>query len=152
MTIKELRANLSIYLAGRAAEEVFFGSDKITTGAESDIAMATRMTRYAITAAGLSPKIGMVAINHAMPFGGKTALENASEKTAEMVDAEVKSWLSAAHADAIKLLTKGKETVKKLAEELLKRETLTGEEISEIVLGKKITAKKTEPKSKKAKK
>ncbi|MBN1282029.1 MAG: ATP-dependent zinc metalloprotease FtsH [Alphaproteobacteria bacterium] len=152
MTIKELRANLSIYLAGRAAEEVFFGSDKITTGAESDIAMATRMTRYAITAAGLSPKIGMVAINHALPFGGKTALENASEKTAEIVDAEVKSWLSTAHADAIRLLTKGKETVKKLAEELLKRETLTGEEISEIVLGKKSKSVKVASKTKKSKK
>ena len=41
MTLSEIRANISIYLAGRAAEEIFFGADKITTGAESDIAAAT---------------------------------------------------------------------------------------------------------------
>ena len=152
MTVTELRANLSIYLAGRAAEEIFFGRDKITTGAEADIAMATRMTRYAITSAGLSQKVGMVAINHAMPFGNKTALENASEKTAELVDTEVKSWIDFAYADARKLLSKGKLTVKKLAEELLKRETLTGEEIAEIIIGKKANVKYTKSKTKKSKK
>lgn len=137
MTISEVRANLSIALAGRAAEEVFFGADKITTGAESDIAMATRLTRYSITTAGLSQKIGLAAINQVNNFGNRTALENASEKTAELVDNEVREWLDAAHKDATKLLSKNKDTVKKLAEELLARETLTGEEIKEIVLGKK---------------
>ena len=137
MTIAEVRANLSIALAGRAAEEVFFGADKITTGAESDIAMATRLTRYSITTAGLSKKIGLAAINQVNNFGSRTALENASEKTAELVDNEVREWLTIAHNDATKLLSKNKETVKKLAEELLARETLTGEEIKEIVSGKK---------------
>ena len=147
MTIAEVRANLSIALAGRAAEEVFFGHDKITTGAESDIAMATRLARYSITTAGLSDKIGLAAINQVNTFGTRSALENASEKTAELVDAEVKSWLDTAHADATKLLSKNKETVRKLAEELLARETLTGEEIKEIVSGKPVKAaprKKTE--------
>lgn len=147
MTIAEVRANLSIALAGRSAEEVFFGSDKITTGAESDIAMATRLARYSITTAGLSPKIGLAAINQVNSLGTRSALENASEKTAQMVDEEVRSWLDAAHADATKILSKNKDTVRKLAEELLARETLTGEEIKQIVLGekasKKIVAKKT---------
>lgn len=142
MTIAEVRANLAVALAGRGAEEVFFGPDKITTGAESDIAMATRLARYSITTAGLSPKIGLAAINQVGTFGTRGALENASEKTAEMVDAEIRSWLDAAHKDAVKILTKNKSTVDKLAQELLKRETLTGEEIKEIVLGKKATAKK----------
>ena len=146
MTIAEVRANLSIALAGRASEEVFFGADKITTGAEADIAMATRLTRYAITTAGLSPKIGLAAINQVNNFGNRTALENASEKTAELVDNEVRNWLDVAHEDATKLLSKNKETVKKLAEELLARETLTGDEIKEIVLGKKA---KTADKAKK---
>ncbi len=136
MTIAEVRANLSIALAGRSAEEVFFGADKITTGAESDIAMATRLARYSITTAGLSPRIGLAAINQITNFGNRTALENASEKTAELVDAEVKSWLDTAHADAKKLLTKNKKTVEKLANELLARETLTGDEIREIIYGK----------------
>ncbi len=136
MTISEVRAQLSVSLAGRSAEEVFFGADKITTGAESDIAMATRLARYAITTAGLSPKIGLAAVNQVAAFGTRGPLENASDKTAEMVDAEIRDWLDRAHADAVKLLTKNKKTVSKLAEELLRRETLTGDEIKEIVMGK----------------
>lgn len=149
MTIAEVRANLAIALAGRSAEEVFFGADKITTGAESDIAMATRLARYSITTAGLSSKLGLAAINQVNSFGTRSALENASEKTAQMVDEEVRAWLDAAHADATKLLSKNKETVRKLAEELLARETLTGEEIKQIVLGNKSVKKATAKKVKK---
>ncbi len=144
MTLAEVRANLSIALAGRCAEEIFFGADKITTGAESDIAMATRLARYSITTAGLSKKVGLPAINQVGTFGVRGALENASEKTAELVDTEIRSWLDAAHADATRHLTKNKKTVEKLANELLTRETLTGAEIREIVFGK--SSKKTSPK------
>lgn len=136
MTIAEVRANLAIALAGRSAEEVFFGPNKITTGAESDIAMATRLARYSITTAGLSPRVGLAAISQVTNFGNRAALENASEKTAELVDTEIKAWLDAAHADAKKLLTKNRATVERLAKELLKRETLTGAEIKEIISGK----------------
>lgn len=151
MSIAEVRADLAVAMAGRAAEEVFFGADKITTGAESDIAMATRLARRSITTAGLSNKIGLVAINQAQTFGARVPLENASEKTAEVVDAEIKAWTDAAYADAMKILSKNKAIVKKLAEELLKRETLTGEEILEIV-GKKPAKKNTVKKAKVAKK
>ena len=148
MTVAEVRANLAIALAGRSAEEVFFGPDKITTGAESDIAMATHLARYSITTAGLSKKIGLAAIKQVNTLGARSALENASEKTAEMVDDEVKAWLDAAHADATKLLSKNKEKVRKLAEELLARETLTGDEIKEIISGK-TQKQKTNKKAKK---
>lgn len=137
MTISEVRANLAVSLAGRAAEEVFFGADKITTGAESDIASATRLARYSITTAGLSPKIGMVAVNQAAAFNSRAPLENASEKTAEIVDGEIRAWLDRAYADASKLLRGNRETVRRLAEELLAKETLTGEQIKAIVSGKK---------------
>lgn len=151
MSLAEIRANLAVALAGRAAEEIFFGADKITTGAESDIEMATRLARRSITTAGLSNKIGLVAINQAQTFGSRVPLENASEKTAEMVDAEIKSWLADAYTDATRILNKNKSVVKKLAEELLKRETLTGDEIMEIV-GKKPAKKTTVKKAKVAKK
>ena len=142
MTLQEVRANLAIDLAGRAAEEVFFGKDKITTGAASDIEMATNIARRSITMAGLSDKIGLVAINQANTFGQKIALENASEKTAEIVDGEIRAWIDNAYKDAKNLVSKNKATVEKLAKALLDRETLSGEEIREIVLGKKETAKK----------
>ncbi len=141
MTLDEVRANLAIYLAGRSAEEVFFGANKITTGAESDIAAATRMARYSITTAGLSKRVGLAAINQVATFGVRGALENASEKTAELVDSEIKAWLDAAHSDATKHIVKNKKTVEKLANALLEHETLTGDEIREIVFGKKKLAK-----------
>ncbi|MBQ1927999.1 MAG: ATP-dependent zinc metalloprotease FtsH, partial [Alphaproteobacteria bacterium] len=150
MSLAEVRANLVIDLAGRAAEEIFFGADKITTGAESDIAAATALARRSITMSGLSNKIGMVSVNQAQTFGARVPLEAASEKTAEMVDAEIRAWTDAAYKDAVKILTKNKATVEKLANELLNRETLTGDEIMEIVSGKKATAKKVVAKSKKA--
>ena len=137
MTLAEVRANLAVSLAGRAAEEVFFGIDKITTGAESDIASASRLARYAITTAGLSPKIGLVAVNQAASFNMRAPLENASEKTAELVDAEIRAWLDEAHDTAARILRKNRVTVEKLANELLTRETLTGEEIREIIHGTK---------------
>ena len=152
MTYDEVRANLAVALAGRASEEIFFGANKITTGAESDIAQATRLARYSITTAGLSDKIGLVAINQANTFGQRIALENASEKTAEIVDNEIRNWLDVAHKDAKSILTKGKATVDKLAKALLDKETLSGEEIKEIVFGKKAEAKKptAKPKAKKS--
>ena len=149
MTVAEVRAQLSVSLAGRAAEEVFFGADKITTGAESDIAAATRLARYSITTAGLSDKIGMVAINQSNTWGGRSALENASEKTAEAVDAEIRNWMDAAHNDAKKILLHNRAIVEKLANELLNRETLTGDEIREIIAGKK-SKKKTAATKKKS--
>ena len=103
--------------------------------------MATRLARRSITTAGLSDKVGLVAINQAQSFGARLPLENASEKTAEVVDAEIKSWLDTAYADATKILIKNKTKVAALAEELLKRETLTGEEIMEIVAEKKSKTK-----------
>ena len=150
MSLAEVRANLVIDLAGRAAEEIFFGADKITTGAESDIAAATALARRSITMSGLSNKIGMVSVNQAQTFGARVPLEAASEKTAEMVDAEIRAWTDVAYKDAVKILTKNKATVEKLANELLNRETLTGDEIMEIVSGKKATTKKVVAKPKKA--
>ena len=143
MSLAEVRANLVIDLAGRAAEEIFFGADKITTGAESDIAAATALARRSITMSGLSNKIGMVSVNQAQTFGARVPLEAASEKTAEMVDAEIRAWTDVAYKDAIKILTKNKATVEKLANELLTRETLTGDEIMEIVSRKKSAKKAT---------
>jgi len=137
MTLEEVRATLAVDLAGRASEEVFFGKNKITTGAENDIAMATRMTRRAITVAGLSEKVGMVAINQANTFGQRIALENASEKTAEIVDAEIKQWLDNAYKDAKNLVIKNKATVEKIAKSLLDKETLSGDEIRAIISGDK---------------
>ncbi|MDR1207395.1 MAG: ATP-dependent zinc metalloprotease FtsH [Rickettsiales bacterium] len=141
LTISEIKANMSVAMGGRAAEEVFLGADKITTGAEMDIAHATYLARRSITMDGLSEKIGPVAINQADTFGTRHALESASQKTAELVDSEIRSWMDTAHRDAKNILGKNREKVKKLAEELLARETLSREEIEKIIIGKKMKKK-----------
>ncbi len=141
MTLEEIRANLSVYLAGRVSEEIFFGNKKITTGAENDIKMATRLVRYSVTTAGLSNKIGLVSVNQANTFGQRVALENASEKTAQAVDEEIRSWMDSAYKDAKNLIMKNKNTVEKIAKALLDKETLTGDEIKEIVFDKKASKK-----------
>jgi len=137
ITLGEIKADLSISMAGRATEEIFFGEKNVTTGAEGDIANATYVARRAITMGGMSPKIGPVAINQVDTFGRRHALENASEKTAESVDAEIRAWIDAAHKDARAIISRNRETVKKLAEELLVRETLTLSDIEEIISGKR---------------
>ncbi|MCL2537869.1 MAG: ATP-dependent zinc metalloprotease FtsH [Alphaproteobacteria bacterium] len=133
----EIKADIAISMAGRSAEEIFFGPGAVSTGAEADIANATYLARRSITMAGLSDKIGPVAINQVDTFGRRSALENASEKTAEMVDVEIRAWIDAAHKDARAIIFKNKAMVKTLAEELLKRETLSHEEIEKIVFVKK---------------
>jgi len=138
VTREEILAELEIYLAGRAAEEVFFGANKITTGAESDIARATHVARASITRWGLSEKIGAIAVNQVDGWG-RGALENASQKTAETVDKEVRAWVDSAYKKSKAVLAKNKPKVKKLADELLKRETMTREEI-ESLLGVKSKA------------
>jgi len=138
VTLAEILANLEISLAGRGAEELFFGASKITTGAENDIAMATHIVRKSITAWGLSEKIGLIAVNQVESWG-RSALENASQKTAESVDKEVKVWIDSAYDKVKKILSKNKAKVQRLAEELLGHETLTREEIEKIIgkIGKK---------------
>ncbi|MDR1826693.1 MAG: ATP-dependent zinc metalloprotease FtsH, partial [Rickettsiales bacterium] len=96
LTLREIRAEMEICMAGRAAEELFFGKDKITTGAENDLAKATFLTRRAITAWGLSDKIGKMTVNQVESWG-RNALENASEETARTVDKEVKTWVDTAY-------------------------------------------------------
>ena len=91
--------------------------------------------------------MGLPAVTQVSQFGTRGALENPSDKTAEMVDTEIRAWLDTAYKDAVKLLTKNRATVERLAQELLERETLTGEEIQEIVSGKKQGAKKTTKKA-----
>ncbi len=142
MTLAEVRGDLAVAMAGRVSEEVFFGADKITTGAAGDIAMATNLARRVITMGGMSKKIGMVAINETeVPWGQKKNLENVSDKTMDLVDSEIKTMIDSAYITAKKIITKNKATVEKIAKTLLEKETLTRQEIETIV--KKPTTKKS---------
>ncbi|MBL6622883.1 MAG: ATP-dependent zinc metalloprotease FtsH [Alphaproteobacteria bacterium] len=135
----KLLADLQVACGGRIAEELIFGAEKITTGASSDIRMATDMARRMVTEWGMSDKLGFQAYSgdEQEVFLGRsvTQQKNVSEKTADIIDTEVRQIIDDAYAKAEKILKKHHDELEKLANGLLEYETLNGEEIQIIVEG-----------------
>jgi cell division protease FtsH len=116
----ELEARLRMTLGGRAAEEVVFGDQ--TTGAEGDIAQVTALVRLMVGRWGMSDKIGMVAV---LPRDGANPWsEQASARTLELVDEEVRQTVEAAYDDVLALVTAERLRLDALVDALLERETL----------------------------
>ena len=124
---------MDVCMGGRIAEELVFGEENITSGASSDIQQATNMARSMVTKYGFSDEVGIVY------YGGETGGDHASGKTRDQIDEEVKLLTSAAYERARALLKKHSKEHKLLAETLLEYETLTGDEVRDVVLkGKKL--------------
>lgn len=138
----KMLSRLVICMGGRVAEELRFGVDKITSGASSDIAAATNLARSMVTEWGMSDLLGPVlyAENSGEVFLGKSVTQNknVSEETARLVDAEIKRLVTTAYEQAKQLLTKKKKEWEILSQALIEYETLTGEEIKDVIAGKKI--------------
>lgn len=138
----KMLSRLIIMMGGRVAEELKFGTEKITSGASSDIAAATNLARSMVTEWGMSEKLGPVlyAENTGEVFLGKSVTQsrNMSEETAKLVDAEIKALVVGAYEGATKLLQEHKEDWEKLSEALIEYETLTGEEIKDVLAGKSV--------------
>ena len=130
---KELEERVITALAGRAAEELVFGPDNITTGAANDIEQATGSVRAMVTQYGMSERFGLVQIESVEDqyLNGRTVM-NCSDKTAADVDTEVQRILAAAYEEAKKLLSENRELMDELAEFLLEKESITGKEFMEI--------------------
>ena len=129
---------IAILMGGRCAEEIFIG--EITTGASNDIEQATELARRMVREWGMSESIG--PINYAPspehPFLGKTLAEparNYSEQTAKEIDEEVKKIIQRQHEKTLNMLRTNKSKVAKIAQELLEREILTGDEARELIKG-----------------
>ena len=138
VTRAKLHDDLVVAMGGRAAEELIFGYDKVTTGASSDIAQATNMARSMVTRWGLSDKVG--TIDYAEDDGSKFYAANKpySEETGKVIDEEVRRIVDEGLQKAKKLLLEKKADLEKLAKALLEFETLTGDEIKELLAGKAI--------------
>ena len=140
-------------MGGRIAEEIIFGRSKVTTGASSDISMATNIARKMVTEWGMSDKLGPLAYgeNEQEVFLGHsvTQKKNISESTAQEIDKEIRKIVDEAYKKSYSILKKNINQLHKLAKGLLHYETLTGDEIKDIIKGKKI--KKFVAKSKKNK-
>ena len=138
----KMLSRLIICMGGRAAEELKFGRDKVTSGASSDIAAATKLARSMVTEWGMSDLLGPVlyAENSEEVFLGKSVTQNKnmSEETARVVDAEIKRLVCEAHEGALNILNEKKEDWERLSEALIEYETLTGEEIRQVINGEKI--------------
>jgi|GEM_PF-1110792 len=138
VNITEIKNQIAVSMAGRAAEEIFFGSANITAGASSDIRSATRLARKAVVEWGFNPKLGTVFYGEGAPGFADSARFNISDKTAELIDDEVKNMITAGRNLAKQTITKNKAKLIRLAEALLKYETLTGDEIKTIIEGKEL--------------
>ena len=136
----EYTSRLTSAMGGRAAEELSFGRENITSGASSDIEQATKMARAMVMRFGYSDELGTVAYgdNQEEVFLGYSMGQKntMSEDTAQKIDHEVKRIVQAAYDEAKRLITENHDQFVSLAEALLEYETLTGEEINDILAGK----------------
>jgi cell division protease FtsH len=138
----KMYANLSVAMGGRVAEELIFGHDKVTSGASSDIQMATNLAKAMVTQWGMSDKLGPLQYteNQEEVFLGHSVSrqQNVSEKTAELIDSEVKRLVIGGYDRAKQILTDQAHELEAVAQALLEYETLTGEEIRKVIAGEAI--------------
>jgi len=141
-TKEYIHGRLAMAYGGRVAEELIFGPEKVTTGAAQDIQQATEMARRMVAQFGMSDAVGPVAVGdqeHQIFLGREFAQHrDVSDKTAELVDAEIKRILGEAYDRAEHILKGDIETLHRMAAVLLERETIDREEVQLIAEGKEL--------------
>jgi len=134
-TKKELLAEITMILGGRASEEL--NLSEVTTGAQNDLEIATGMARRMVTQFGMSAKLGNLTLGRreGLVFLGRDIMEekNYSEQTARVIDEEVKQIIDDAYNKAIELLKNNQDKLKLLSNSLLEKEVLSGEEVKKIL-------------------
>ncbi len=139
----QMKAHLLIATGGRIAEEMIFGKDKITNGAASDIQMVTNLAKKMITEWGMSEKLGRLRYNNDSEevFLGHSVAQskNLSDSTAKLIDEEVRFLAEEAENNCKKILQDNIEELHIVAKGLLEYETLSGDEIKDLIKGVKPT-------------
>jgi cell division protease FtsH len=139
LTRQKMLSDLCVAFGGRIAEELVFGHEKVTTGAQSDIEQATRMARAMVTRFGMSDSLGPIAYaeNQEEVFLGHSVsrTQNISEATAQKIDSEIHRIIDECYAKAKDILTAHLADLNLLARGLLEYETLTGDEIIGLLKG-----------------
>lgn len=126
---EQLMDTMCMTLGGRAAEEVFFG--KISTGAQNDLERVTKLSYSMVTIYGMNAKVGQVSFND--PQGEYGYQRPYSEKTAELIDQEVRNMINEAYERTKALLTDKKQAVETLAQELLQKEILFQDDLERLI-------------------
>jgi len=133
----QLMDKITMLMGGRIAEEIKFGPDEITTGAQNDIEKATDLARKMVTTFGMSDKIGAIAYgkrNEHVFLGRDFGTEkNYSEEVASMIDREMKTLIQDRYDLATKILTENRDIMEEIVKVLLERETLDEKEVDEII-------------------
>jgi cell division protease FtsH len=141
MSLEQMTSRLAIMMGGRVAEELIFGREKVTSGASSDIEQATRLARMMVTRWGLSEALGTVSYgeNQDEVFLGMSVsrTQNASEATVQKIDTEIRRFVENGYNEATRILTEKRADLEALAKGLLEFETLSGDEIQDLLKGKK---------------
>ena len=136
-----MKSQIAKAMGGRVAEEIIFGHDKVTSGAMSDIKAATSTAKHMVTEAGMSELLGPLSYgdNQDEVFLGRSVARNQqmSEDTQKKVDSEVKKLVDEGYARAKKILNEKIKDLHKLAKTLLLYETLTGDEIRDLIFHNK---------------
>jgi cell division protease FtsH len=131
----KIEDDIASMLGGYCAEELIFG--EVSSGASNDLKKATELARHMVTKWGMSDTIGPVAFNNSdhNVFLGKEISEakNYSEGTARVIDEEISAVLKKAHGRTKELLKKHQKLLTKIAEELLKKESLTEKEFLALI-------------------
>ncbi len=145
LTKNELLAEITGFLGGRTSEEIFF--DDVSTGASNDIQQATRIARTMVTQWGMS-ELGPIQYeqDQGSVFLGRdytNVSKNFSSEVAYEIDKAVRQIVEECHKQAKEILTAHKKEVILIAETLLEKETITAEEIDELIKNGKLTEKKT---------
>ncbi|CAN5884769.1 ATP-dependent zinc metalloprotease FtsH [soil metagenome] len=132
-----LIGSLAMFFGGRVAEEIIFGADKVTTGAGNDIERATGLARRMVTQFGMSEVIGPLAVGDKEQeiFLGREFAQRReiSERTAQMVDDEVKRLIDEAYARATQIISENRDLLDRIAVALLDRETIDREDLDRLV-------------------
>ena len=135
----QMKAHLLIATGGRIAEEMIFGKDKITNGAASDIQMVTNLAKKMITEWGMSEKLGRLRYNNDSEevFLGHSVAQskNLSDSTAKLIDEEIRSLAEEAEINCKKILKDNIDELHIVANGLLEYETLSGDEIKDLIKG-----------------
>jgi cell division protease FtsH len=138
ITREKMYSDIAVAMGGRIAEEIIFGHDKVTSGASSDIDMVTKMAKNMVTKWGMSKELGPIAFgeNEEEVFLGRsvTQTQNMSEETARKVDSEIKKIVDQGYKRAQSVLNDKIDDLHKLAKALLVYETLSGDEIRNLIL------------------
>lgn len=126
MTKEQIHAQIDCLMGGRAAEELFFGDSKITTGCGSDLSRATQIAYEYHKTYGMNPKVGLLSQSDDE--------ENAtSDRFNSAIDKEVNIMLKESYSRVLKLLSNNKKVIDTIAKKLVEKETMTAEEVKELL-------------------